>query len=320
MTPLSPTQGEPADILARALGFSIKSVTIAGESELSEAEILAAAGIGPRNSLPFLDVASVRERLRKLPLVKEVAVTKFYPDRLMIEIEERQPSRFVANGRGGACRRRRRHAARRHARPALCAPSTRRRRRRQYEASRISDAARCGGRFARKIRAGVFVSGRRWNFKMADGVDVLLPETKSSGGGGDPRSACSARRVFSTRRCCRSICASRTGWSRASPKTRRPPAPNFSPAIPRRKAGRHEFGEPAAPPSSAFGAKERHSLGARRRNLEDRLPDRAAQSRRRVAVAAADALIAAAFWASGTSARAASRAAPSSTWTPPKRR
>ena len=85
-------KGEPADILARALGLGVKTVTIAGQSELSEAEVLSAAGIGPRNSLPFLDVAGVRERLKKLPLVKEVAVTKFYPDRLLIEVEERQPS------------------------------------------------------------------------------------------------------------------------------------------------------------------------------------------------------------------------------------
>lgn len=28
-----------------------------------------------------------------------------------------------------------------------------------------------------KIRAGVLVSGRRWNLKTTDGVDVLLPET-----------------------------------------------------------------------------------------------------------------------------------------------
>src|ERR1700719_393747 len=84
-------QGEPADVLAKALGFSIKAVTIAGERELKEQDILAVAGIGPRNSLLFLEVAKIRERLKQLPLVKEAAVTKLYPDRLLIEIEERQP-------------------------------------------------------------------------------------------------------------------------------------------------------------------------------------------------------------------------------------
>ena len=84
-------QGQPADLVAKALGFSIKSVTISGERELKEQDLLTLAGIGPRNSLLFLDVAKIRERLQQLPLVKEAAVTKLYPDRLLIEIEERQP-------------------------------------------------------------------------------------------------------------------------------------------------------------------------------------------------------------------------------------
>jgi len=85
------THGQPADIAAKALGFSIKAVTIAGERELKEQDLLAIAGISPRNSLLFLDAAKIRERLQRLPLVKEAAVTKLYPDRLLIEIEERQP-------------------------------------------------------------------------------------------------------------------------------------------------------------------------------------------------------------------------------------
>jgi len=49
-------QGQPADLVAKALGFSIKSVTISGERELKEQDLLTLAGIGPRNSLLFLDV------------------------------------------------------------------------------------------------------------------------------------------------------------------------------------------------------------------------------------------------------------------------
>src|ERR1700730_12862223 len=71
-------QGEPADVLAKALGFYIKAVTIAGERELKEQDILAVAGIGPRNSLLFLDVAKIREKLKQLVLVKDAAVTKLY--------------------------------------------------------------------------------------------------------------------------------------------------------------------------------------------------------------------------------------------------
>ncbi len=169
-------EGEPADILARALGLSIKAVTIAGESELSEAQILATAGIGPRNSLPFLEVATVRERLKKLALVKEVAVTKFYPDRLLIEVEERQPSALwqtdgavhvvAADGTALDDMRDRRFASL----PLVVGDGANLR---LPEYLALLDAA---GDLRDRIRAGVYVSGRRWNLKMADGVDVLLPE------------------------------------------------------------------------------------------------------------------------------------------------
>lgn len=169
-------KGEPADILARAVGLGVKTVTIAGQNELSEAEVLSAAGIGPRNSLPFLDVASVRERLKKLPLVKEVAVTKYYPDRLLIEVEERQPSALwqtdgvvhVVAADGAAIDALR---DQRFANLPLVVGDGANMRLPEYLA--LLDAA---GDLRDKIRAGVFVSGRRWNLKMANGVDVLLPE------------------------------------------------------------------------------------------------------------------------------------------------
>lgn len=170
-------KGEPTDILARALGLRIKAVTIAGQSELSEAEILSAAGIGPRNSLPFLDVASVRERLKKIPLIKEVAVTKFYPDRLLIEVEERQPSALwqsdgelhvvAADGTPLDAMRDRRFATL----PLVVGDGANAR---VSEYLALLDAA---GDLRDKIRAGVLVSDRRWNLKTTDGVDVLLPET-----------------------------------------------------------------------------------------------------------------------------------------------
>ncbi|PNG27572.1 cell division protein FtsQ [Methylocella silvestris] len=169
--------GEPADIMARALGFRIKAVTIAGQNELTEAEILAAAGVGERNSLPFLDVAKVRERLRAIPLVKEVSVAKLYPNRLLIEIEERQPAALWQ--KDGTV-----HIVatdgmtiddlrdQRFANLPLVVGDDANMKLDDYRA--ILEAA---GSLRERIRAGVFVSGRRWNLKMNDGVDVLLPET-----------------------------------------------------------------------------------------------------------------------------------------------
>ncbi|MBV9971184.1 MAG: FtsQ-type POTRA domain-containing protein, partial [Xanthobacteraceae bacterium] len=83
--------GTPGDIIARNVGFPVSAVVITGENGLTEAEIFEASGITVKNSLAFLDVAEVRERLRAVPLVKDVSVRKLYPDHLAIEITERQP-------------------------------------------------------------------------------------------------------------------------------------------------------------------------------------------------------------------------------------
>ena len=171
-------QGQPADLVAKALGFSIKSVTISGERELKEQDLLTLAGIGPRNSLLFLDVAKIRERLQQLPLVKEAAVTKLYPDRLLIEIEERQPFALwqcdgkvlivAADGVPVAAMR-----DQRFIHLPLVVGAGANEKLSQYMA--LLDTA---GDLRERIVAGVLVAKRRWTLKTANGIELLLPETE----------------------------------------------------------------------------------------------------------------------------------------------
>lgn len=169
-------QGAPADILAKAFGFGIEAVTIAGESELAESDILAAAGIGPRNSLLFLDVAKVRERLQALPLVKDVSVTKLYPDRLLIEVEERQPSALwqkgghvdiiAADGMPLDAMRDQRFI---HLPLVVGAGANER-------LGEYLGLLGVAGDLRDRVRAGILVAQRRWTLKTTDGIDILLPE------------------------------------------------------------------------------------------------------------------------------------------------
>ncbi len=171
-------QGQPADLVAKALGFSIKSVTVSGERELKEQDLLTLAGIGPRNSLLFLDVAKIRERLQQLPLVKEAAVTKLYPDRLLIEIEERQPFALwqcdgkvlivAADGVPVAAMR-----DQRFIHLPLVVGARANEKLSQYMA--LLDTA---GDLRERIVAGVLVAKRRWTLKTANGIEILLPETE----------------------------------------------------------------------------------------------------------------------------------------------
>ncbi|MBV8848379.1 MAG: FtsQ-type POTRA domain-containing protein [Methylobacteriaceae bacterium] len=168
--------GRPADIIARNIGFPIAAVAVSGESGLTPSEILDASGISTQNSLAFLDVAGVRDRLRTIPLVKEASVRKLYPDRLAIDITERQPyalwqqdgrlSVIASDGTVIDTMRDGRfvdlpfvvgEGANTHLSDYLA----------------LIDKA---GDLKSKIRAGVLVSERRWTLTTTNGIEIMLPE------------------------------------------------------------------------------------------------------------------------------------------------
>lgn len=169
--------GSPRDIAARALGFGVDEITISGIARLRETEVLAAAGIDPRASLPFLDVTVAREGLEALPLVRSASVRKLFPDKVTIGLVEREPFAlwqvdgqvYVISADGEVI--------------DLFRPDPRYRslphvvgegadeRLEDYLA--IVDAA---GPLRSRIRAGTLVAERRWTLTLDDGIDVRLPE------------------------------------------------------------------------------------------------------------------------------------------------
>lgn len=168
--------GAPRDLLARIAGFPLDVVTITGQKELSEIEILEQAELTSRNSLPFLDAALVRERLKAMPLVKEASVRKLYPDRLVIEITERNPYALWQHdgevsiiARDGMVIDRMRDG-RFNDLPFVSGVGANTN---IDEYVALLDDA---GDLRSKIRAGMRVADRRWTLKMTSGVEVMLPE------------------------------------------------------------------------------------------------------------------------------------------------
>jgi cell division protein FtsQ len=165
------------DGLANALGFRITSVTINGRKQLSQDEVLAIGGVTGRRSLLFLDATDVRERRKANPWIADATVLKLYPDRLNIDVTERSAfavwqddsqlaviaddgavlEPFVAGqfrslplvvGNGAAPRAK-----------AFLAVLAR------YP--QLKEAT----------KAIILVGQRRWNLRLASGLDVRLPET-----------------------------------------------------------------------------------------------------------------------------------------------
>lgn len=169
-------EGSLPDFIARVLGFDIAVVTISGQTELSESEILHDAGVSPKNSLLLLDAAEARARLERAPLVKQASVRKLYPDHLVIDLVERTPcalwqkdgqvSVVAADGAVIDQMRDQRFANL----PFVVGEGANER------LSEYTGLVAAAGELGPRIRAGVLVANRRWNLKMTSGVEVMLPE------------------------------------------------------------------------------------------------------------------------------------------------
>ena len=79
--------------------LAVRQVSVTGESRLTGPQILAAAGIATGTPLARLDTDAVGSRVRQLPPVADVSVTRDWPHGVRLRIVERQPVAGVRQGR-----------------------------------------------------------------------------------------------------------------------------------------------------------------------------------------------------------------------------
>jgi cell division protein FtsQ len=164
------------DAVANAAGFRIAHVAISGRKNLSQDEVLAIGGVTGRRSLLFLDPADVREKLKATPWVADATVLKFYPDTIQIDIVERaafalwqhKGSVSVISEKGivlqpytpGPFK----------SLPLVVGKGA------ETRARDFLDLLAQHPHIRQQVKAVVFVGERRWNLRLADGIDVRLPE------------------------------------------------------------------------------------------------------------------------------------------------
>jgi len=164
------------DATANRLGFHISEVALAGEHEVDRGEILSLAGITDRSSLLFLDAARARTRLLTNPWIAEAAVLKLYPDRLRIEIKERQPfALWQKDGRVALIA----------ADGTVLEPAAPPRfgnlplvvgKGAEQSAQGFLEIVARYPAIAHATDASVLVAERRWNLHLKGGIEILLPE------------------------------------------------------------------------------------------------------------------------------------------------
>jgi cell division protein FtsQ len=165
------------DTVANSVGFRIAAISLTGSKEVSREEILTTAGVTGRASLLFLDADAARTRLMANPWIGDAAVLKLYPDRLQITVTERQAfAIWQKDGRVSVI------AAdgtvlepfveRRYVGLPLVVGKGAERSAKDFLAviDRYPD-------IRSQLRASILVAERRWNLRLANGIDVRLPET-----------------------------------------------------------------------------------------------------------------------------------------------
>jgi cell division protein FtsQ len=164
------------DRIANTAGFRIVSVALAGNQHVSREEVLAGAGVTGTSSLVFLDVGEARERLKTNPWIADATVLKLYPGEVQIWIKEREPFALWQKDRQVSVIADDGTVLEPYVAPGLL---------------RLPLVVGSGAHARAKhflalldrypeirdlVRASVLVGERRWNLRLTNGLDVMLPE------------------------------------------------------------------------------------------------------------------------------------------------
>ena len=172
------TLKDARDAGANAAGFRIATVSITGRKQLTDDEVLGAAGVTDRTSLLFLDVDATRRQLESAPWITQASVRKFYPGHLEISVEERAPYALwqkagkvsVIASDGTVLGAYGEHRA--GSLPLVVGPGA---------AAKAQEFLTLIDRYPslrEQLRAAVLVAERRWNLRLKNGLEVRLPESE----------------------------------------------------------------------------------------------------------------------------------------------
>jgi cell division protein FtsQ len=166
------------EAFARGSGFTIDSIEVEGRKILTNDEILTALAYEPGRSLVMLDVTAARAALMQNPLVLQASVRKIYPDRLLVTVTEREPFALWQQGEKLAV-----ISAdgtviegvqnERFAKLPLVVGAGA-----NTAARSILKAMEPYPELKERVYAAVRVGARRWNLRLANGMDIKLPEDR----------------------------------------------------------------------------------------------------------------------------------------------
>jgi len=171
------------DTVMADAGFGISEIHLAGNSRVPPETILAALGMRPGESIFAARLAEARARILALDWIASAEVVRRYPDSIFVTVVEKRPfalwqSPSLGNGSGGLAVVERAggiittQGVEKFARlPKLVGAGA------PEAAADLVDAVTAHRAVSARVALYEYVSQRRWNLHLTDGVVVKLPET-----------------------------------------------------------------------------------------------------------------------------------------------
>lgn len=172
---LAAAQDRLLEATARA-GLGVQEITVAGRNETAAARVLDALGTARGAPILAFSPAAAKAALEALPWVKRAAVERRFPGAIHVELTERQPlalwqrdGRLVVIDRDGE--EIRGVTVERFAElPVMVGDDA------PKQASVLMAVLATEPALRSRVDAAIRVSGRRWNIRLDNGVEIELPE------------------------------------------------------------------------------------------------------------------------------------------------
>ena len=157
-------------------GLAVHEVLVEGRNETTKEQLLKTVGIRRGDPILALDTDEIRERLIALGWVGDASVERRLPGTVYLRLWERQAmaiwqrhGSFVLVDRTGAVIGTQGLDRYTHLKVIVGKDAPR-------HAPALLDMLATAPPLMKRVRAAIWVSGRRWNLRLDDGIDIRLPE------------------------------------------------------------------------------------------------------------------------------------------------
>jgi cell division protein FtsQ len=157
-------------------GLRVSDVTIEGRANTPEALLRAAIGINKGDPMLGFSLEAVRQRVETLSWVEHATVERRLPGTVVVSLQERRPFAIWQNqGKFGVIDRTGQLVANQnltefHQLPLVVGAGA------PAAAATLLDALAARQDLQKRVIAAVRIGERRWNLRLSNGADVMLPE------------------------------------------------------------------------------------------------------------------------------------------------